>query len=128
MPSTSRDDARIERRLIATLTEACETAKTEIPGFAWLTHTVNYRAFPQSLRVIWIFDSRASQDHALSTGADKRMRELTVAALNDAGVHVPHMARCVSFDSEEECRLRHGGDWRLRLAKVHTTNAPASHR
>ena len=128
MPSTSRDDARIERRLIATLTEACETAKTEIPGFAWLTHTVDYRAFPQSLRVIWIFDSRASQEHALSTGADKRMRELTAAALNDAGVHVPHMSRCVSFDSEEECRLRQGGDWRLRLAKVHTTNAPASHR
>ncbi len=46
MPPTSRDDARIERRLIATLTEACETAKTEIPGFAWLTHTVDYRAFP----------------------------------------------------------------------------------
>ncbi len=89
MPPTSRDDARIERRLIATLTEACETAKTEIPGFAWLTHTVDYRAFPQSLRVIWIFDSRASQEHALSTGADNRMRELTAAALNDAGVHVP---------------------------------------
>ncbi|YCI88290.1 hypothetical protein M1D99_11020 [Pseudomonas sp. R3-41] len=77
--------------------------------------------------MIWIFDSRASQEHALSTGADKRMRELTAVALNDVGVHVPHMARCVSFDSEEECRLRHGGDWRLRLAKVHTTSAPASH-
>nr|WP_225917594.1 MULTISPECIES: hypothetical protein [Pseudomonas] len=75
--------------------------------------------------MIWIFDSRASQEHALSTGADKRRRELTAVALNDAGVH---MARCVSFDFEEECRLRHGGDWRLRLAKVHTTSAPASHR
>jgi hypothetical protein len=38
----------IERRLIATLTDACETAKTEIPGFDWLTHTVDYTAFPKA--------------------------------------------------------------------------------
>ena len=52
MPPTKRDSARIERRLVATLTDACETAKAEIRGFEWLTHTVDYTAFPQSLRVI----------------------------------------------------------------------------
>lgn len=116
MPPASRDHARIERRLIATLTEACEIAKAEIPGFEWLTHTVDYRAFPQSLRVIWVFDNCASKDHALSTGANARMRELTAAALNDAGVQGTHMAGCVSFDSEEQCHHQHGGDWRRRLA------------
>ena len=118
MPPASRDHARIERRLIAALTDACEIAKAEIPGFEWLTHTVDYRAFPQSLRVTWVFDSVASKAHALATGADARMRELTTAALDDADVHVPNIARCVSFDSEEECHLRHGGDWRRRLANV----------
>ncbi|MBI6563179.1 hypothetical protein YA0745_23985 [Pseudomonas synxantha] len=118
MPPVSRDHARIERRLIATLTEACEIAKAEIPGFDWLTHTVDYRAFPQSLRVTWVFDSRASKEHALSTGADARMRELTAAALDAAGVQVTHMARCVSFDSEEECHHQHGGDWSRRLANM----------
>lgn len=120
MPLTHRETARLDRRLIAALTDACETAKTEIPGFDWLTHTVDYSAFPQSLRVIWVFDSRASKEHALSTGADTRMRELTAAALNDADVHGAPMGRCVHVDSEEECRLRHDGDWRVRLAKVHT--------
>ncbi|MGN8103864.1 hypothetical protein [uncultured Pseudomonas sp.] len=118
MPPASRDHARIERRLIAALTDACEIAKVEIPGFDWLTHTVDYHAFPQSLRVIWVFDSVASKAHALATGADARMRELTTAALDDADVHVPNIARCVSFDSEEECHLRHGGDWRRRLATL----------
>ena len=37
-------------------------------------------------------------------GADARMRKLTAAALNDADVQVTHMARCVRFDSEEQCR------------------------
>ena len=120
MPLTHRETARLDRCLIAALTDACETAKTEIPSFDWLTHTVDYNAFPQSLRVIWVFDSRASKEHALSTGADTRMRELTAAALNDADVRGAPMERCVHFDSEEECRLRHDGDWRVRLAKVHT--------
>lgn len=117
MPPTPRDNARLERRLVATLTDACETAKAEIPGFDWLTHTVDYAAFPQSLRVTWVFDTRANKDHALSTGADQRMRELTAAALHAAEVAPVPMERCVRFDSEEECLAQQGGDWRRRLAR-----------
>ncbi|AZF48699.1 hypothetical protein [Pseudomonas sp. R2-7-07] len=119
MPSTKRDSVGIERRLVAALTEACETAKAEIPGFEWLTHEVNYAAFPQSLRVIWVFDTRISKEQALAKGEDQRMRELTGIALSDAGVDLPLLHRCVGFDSEEECDLQHGGNWRLRLAKRH---------
>ncbi|MFL1503832.1 hypothetical protein ACI77J_21255 [Pseudomonas sp. O64] len=115
MPSPKRDIARLERRLVATLTEACETAKAEIPGFDWLTHTVDYAAFPQSLRVTWVFDTRANQDHALATGADQRMRELTAAALHEAEVTAVNIDRCVRFDSEQACSAQHGGDWRRRL-------------
>ncbi|NVZ71735.1 hypothetical protein [Pseudomonas costantinii] len=117
MPPSKRDNARLERRLVATLTEACETAKAEIPGFDWLTHTVDYAAFPQSLRVTWVFDTRASKDHALAAGAGERMRELTAAALHDAEVPAVQLDRCVRFDSEEECSAQQGGDWRLRLAR-----------
>ena len=81
MSSTKRDSARIERRLVATLTEACEIAKAEINGFDWLTHEVDYQAFAQSLVVIWVFDTRTNRELALSTGLDVRMRELTAAAL-----------------------------------------------
>ena len=57
---SKRDQARIERRLVATLTEACETAKAEIEGFSWLTHEVDYTVFPASLMVTWIFDTLAT--------------------------------------------------------------------
>ncbi|WP_431037482.1 hypothetical protein [Pseudomonas yamanorum] len=119
MSSTKRDSARIERRLVATLTEACEIAKAEITGFDWLTHEVDYQAFAQSLVVIWVFDTRANRELALSTGLDLRMRELTATALEDAGVDLPSSDRYVRFDSEEECHLQHGGNWRLRLAKLY---------
>ena len=117
MTSSNRDNARIERRLVATLTDACETAKSEIPGFEWLTHTVDYAAFTQSLRVTWVFDTRASQDHALASGFDQRMRELTGAALQQAGVPAVQLDRCVHVDSEQACQSQHGGDWRVRLAR-----------
>lgn len=117
MPLSKRDAARIERYLVASLTEACETAKSEINGFDWLTHTVDYAAFPQSLRVTWVFDTRANKDLALATGADQRMRELTAAALHEADIAPLPISRCVHFDCEEDCQRQHGGDWRVRLAR-----------
>ena len=62
MSLSKRTQAQIERRLITTLTEACETAKTQIPGFVWLTHVVDYEAFPASLKVVWVFDTQASKE------------------------------------------------------------------
>ncbi|MBA1202147.1 hypothetical protein G7009_10310 [Pseudomonas capeferrum] len=121
MPSSKRENARIERRLVATLTQACETAKAEITGFDWLTHEVDQEAFERSLQVIWVFDTRASKERALSQGQDARMRELTAAALEDAGVSLPSLDRHLHFDSEEECHLQHGGDWRRRLARFRVT-------
>lgn len=117
MALSKRDITRIERTLVAALTDACETAKAEIPGFAWLTHTVNYAAFPASLRVIWVFDTQANKDNALAHGQDARMDELTAIALIESNITeaVP-----VLFDSEEACRLKHASDWRLRLAKLHS--------
>ncbi|MNN59579.1 hypothetical protein D3C81_1747040 [compost metagenome] len=49
-----REFARIERRLVTTLTDACETAKGEIKGFTWLTHTADLNAFAQTLKVTWV--------------------------------------------------------------------------
>jgi hypothetical protein len=119
MRLTQRDRARFERRLVATLTQACETAKAEIVGFDWLTHAADYDAFPASLRVVWVFDTRANKAQALADGLEARMHELTAFALFDAGVDGYQADRCVRFDSEEECRLQQGGNWAGRLAIRH---------
>jgi hypothetical protein len=120
MPPSKRDHTRIKRRLVATLTEACEIAKAEITGFEWLTHQVDYQAFAKSLRVVWVFDTRANKALALSGGQDARMRELTTAALRDADVEPVNADRCVTFDSEEECHLQDRGNWAMRLTRLQT--------
>ena len=117
MSLSKREQAHIERRLVATLTEACETAKAELVGFAWLTHEINYVEFPSSLRVVWVFDTQVQKDQALASGQGGRMIELTAEALSEARVPVSPVAAHVQFDSEEECQRTHGGNWQLRLAR-----------
>ncbi|AUG01608.1 hypothetical protein CXQ81_13670 [Pseudomonas sp. 09C 129] len=118
MPSSKREQARLERRLAASLTDACETAKAEIVGFSWLTHVVDYAAFPASLRVVWVFDTQASKSLALACGQGERMLELTAMALHDAGVELQALAAHVRYDSEEQCQRINGGNWQQRLARL----------
>ncbi|MBB3142429.1 hypothetical protein [Halomonas organivorans] len=107
---------QMERRLTQALTDACETAKPLLPGFAWLTHLVDYRRFPDSLRVVWVFETQDDLARALKGDGRRRMRELTEAALFEADVEVGNIDAHLDADSEEECRRVHGGDWERRLS------------
>jgi len=111
----------MERQLIACLTEACEVAKAEIPGFDWLTHDNGNHEFPTGLRVTWIFDTQANLDRALANGGDRRMRALTTAALEETGMGSQTNSACLQFDSEEACLRAQNGDWLARLAQIRRT-------
>ncbi|WP_282353498.1 hypothetical protein [Pseudomonas sp. PS01303] len=116
MPAGKREMARIERRLITTLTEACETAKSEIKGFSWLTHTADLTALAETLKVIWVFETLADRKLA-EVDAKARIFALTAIALDEAGIELKLTDRNVRFDSEQECENAQGGDWQKRLAK-----------
>jgi len=116
MPLGKRELARIERRLIATLTDACETAKSEIKGFTWLTHTADLNALAQTLKVTWVFETLADRKLAETT-AKVRILELTAIALKEADIDLVPSDRTVRLDSEEECQRTQGGNWHKRLAQ-----------
>jgi len=114
---SKREQAQIERRLVVTLTEACETAKARIVGFAWLTHEVDFAHFPSSLRVTWVFDTRANRDQALAGESARQMHELTAEALREAEVEVHQVSAHLVFDSEEHCQQVSAGNWQQHLAR-----------
>lgn len=116
MPPGRRELARTERRLITTLTEACETAKDEIQGFTWLTHTADLNALAKTLKVTWVFETLADRQLA-QIDAKARILELTALALKEAGIDLSLSERNVRLDSEEECQHMHSGDWQKRLAR-----------
>lgn len=115
-----RELARIERRLITTLAEACETAKGEIKGFTWLTHTADLNALSETLKVVWVFETLADKKLAQAK-AKARIVELTAIALNEADIDLSLSDRNVRFDSEEECQRTDGGNWKNRLAQSAAT-------
>jgi len=112
---SKRELARLERELVACLTDACETAKAEIVGFSWLTHRLDPDDFPGSLRITWVFEREADKTVALAGTAKARMLTLTAQALDEASVTLDHVAWHVRFDSEEACSRSHAGDWGRRL-------------
>ncbi|WP_223507694.1 hypothetical protein [Pseudomonas sp. BF-B-25] len=122
MPLGKRELARIERRLVTTLTDACETAKGEIKGFTWLTHTTDLNALAQTLKVTWVFETLTDKKLAQAS-AKARIFELTAIALLEANIDVKLSDQTVRFDSEEECQRTHGGDWQKRLAQSSVTQS-----
>ena len=108
MPSPKRKYSAVERELIRTLTLACETAKSEIVGFQWLTHDVDYARFAQSLRVTWMFDSEASRARALASPDKARMLALTLAAFDEVGISVSRIVDHVTFSVERPARGKRG--------------------
>lgn len=115
MASSKRKHSAIERELARALTAACESAKSEIVGFEWLTHRVNYARFPESLIVTWVFDRDSHLDQASTGQAKARMQALTLAAFDEIGISVKDIARHVEFDSQQRCDAQHGGDWAARI-------------
>ncbi|PRY66902.1 hypothetical protein B0H98_101904 [Vreelandella songnenensis] len=113
-----RERGKIERRLVTSLTAACENNKSHIPGFEWVTHQVDYTRFPMSLMVIWVFDTDAHLSEALKSDVRQRLHDETAAALIEAGVMVNDVSAHIDFDSEQACRRQHGGDWQRRLTSV----------
>nr|WP_244157152.1 hypothetical protein [Pseudomonas argentinensis] len=108
MAASKRKYVGIERELIRTLTDACETAKSEIVGFQWLTHEVNYPRFPESLIVTWMFDSEASKARALAGAEKAMMLALTQAAFEEVGISVSRIADHVAFSVEQPAGGKRG--------------------
>lgn len=121
MKPNKRELKQIERQLVVALTEACEAAKTEMPGFCWLTHDNGENLFPVGLRVTWIFDTRVNLEQALVDGFKQHAQTQTLSALEQAGLDPRALSNCVQFDSEEACTNSQKGNWLARLAQLRRT-------
>jgi|AntRauTorcE11898_2_1112593.scaffolds.fasta_scaffold09412_3 hypothetical protein len=121
MKSNKRELKQMERQLVVALTEACETAKAEVPGFCWLTHDNGVDHFPAGLRVTWIFDTQANLEQALANGFEQRARVWTSDALEQIGLDPGSISNCLQFDSEEACMNFRNGNWLARLTQIRRT-------
>lgn len=94
------EHSKIERRLSRALRAACKVAENEVSGFAWVTHAVDYKEYPDTLMVTWVFDSPASLREAMENGVHDRLCTLTAEAFAKSGVRIEDATPHVRFDHE----------------------------
>ena len=90
----TKTEKKLEQQLIEALTEVCEIAKENLPGFQWITHEVNFKQWPKSLRVICQFENQGDLSKALHS---KRLINAIIDALNS--LNIPISQNQITFQS-----------------------------
>lgn len=96
-----RNEKKIESAIVKALNDVCETLKLEYDGFSWLTHFVDYSNFEQSLKLVFVFDTKISLEQAKNKTLFKTIFELTESRLKREAVTVKRIDKAVFFDTEE---------------------------
>lgn len=96
-----RTEKKIETSIVKALNDVCETLKLEYDGFAWLTHFVDYANFPQSLKIVFVFDTSESLEKAKNKALYKIIFDLTESRLKRESVTVKRIDKTVYFETEE---------------------------
>ncbi|MBL1275644.1 MAG: hypothetical protein COB30_006125 [Ectothiorhodospiraceae bacterium] len=112
-----KTDKKIDNQIRIALTNVCDKALIEIDGFQWLTHLVNYSNFPNSLKVICVFNTNESLSAFLEKGNGDHLMALVHENLTDIGVNVKDITAHVLYDTEENCEKEHNGKWAERWGK-----------
>jgi|TARA_B110000503_G_scaffold45318_1_gene74157 hypothetical protein len=110
-----KTDKKIDNQLRLVLTQVCEVALKDIDGFQWLTHLVNYAKFPNSLKVICIFDTNANLANFLSSSGPTALSALIHTHLHSVNISVKDVKDHIVYDTEQDCWSQHEGHWGLRL-------------
>ncbi|MEO9654467.1 Fis family transcriptional regulator [Marinomonas sp.] len=114
-----KTDKKLEQQLQKALTQVCELALEKYMGFEWLTHRVNYKAFPSSLKITCVFDSKEHVQAFHQQEGAKALNAVIKAKLLSINIALPKIDKHVVYDSEEQCRHTHGGNWAARLSASH---------
>ena len=92
-----KSDKKIENKLRVALTEVCDFALDNISGYQWISHTVNYDAFPASLQVTCAFSSQQAIDDLKLSQQDLVLKKEITQTLSAVGIKIVDMNKQVTF-------------------------------
>ena len=110
-----KTDRKLENQLRLVLTDVCETALKEFAGFQWLTHLVNFAKFPETLKVVCVFDTNENLNNFMETKSNLEMSALIQTRFVAKGISLKKMANHITYDTEENCKKNNNGKWADRL-------------
>jgi hypothetical protein len=113
-----KTDKKLDNQLRTVLTDVCEVALKEIDGFQWLTHLVNCSDFPNSLKVVCVFDTNENLSSFMSQEGKAKLSALIQEKLVAVDVKLKNMTGHILYDTEQDCEREHHGNWADRLTFI----------
>jgi hypothetical protein len=110
-----KSDKKIENQIRDVLTDVCEGTLKGFDGFLWVTHTVNFSSFPQSLKIVCVFDTNQGRTNFLEGSGQQKVAAVVQSAFNQVGIKLKNPDKHISYDTQENCDRDHQGKWNLRL-------------
>jgi len=78
-----KNDKKLDNSIRIQLTEVCDYALDHTQGFLWLTHTVDYKRFPNSLAVRCVFTANSLAAASQETPRNPLIKDkLSTAGIN----------------------------------------------
>ncbi len=102
-----KSDKKIENLIREVLTEVCEGTLKGYDGFLWVTHTVKFSSFPQSLEIVCVFETNQDRANFLA-GEGRQHVSITVQkAFNKVGVQLKNVSKQISYETQQKRACSH---------------------
>ena len=108
-----KSDKKRDNQIRQQLTLVCDLLMSECEGFQWLTHSVNYTAFPKSLKVICVFSNEAQITKVKLAKQDAFIVQAISHYLQAVAIDINPGQ--IILDSEAACDSQDDGNWAKRL-------------
>ncbi|MFA0213649.1 Fis family transcriptional regulator [Vibrio cyclitrophicus] len=110
-----KSDKKIENQIRDVLNDVCEDTLKSFDGFLWVTHSVNFSSFPQSLKIVCVFDTNQDRTNFLNGEGQQSVSAAIQQAFNQVGIQLKNIDKHISYDTQENCDRDHQGKWNKRL-------------
>ncbi|WP_413282733.1 Fis family transcriptional regulator [Vibrio sp. MA40-2] len=104
-----KSDKKIENQIRDVLTEVCEETLKGYDGFLWVTHTVNFSSFPQSLKIVCVFETNQDRANFLVGEGPKYVSTTIQKAFNKVGVQLKNADKQICYDIQKNFKRDYQG-------------------
>ncbi|WP_299691332.1 Fis family transcriptional regulator [uncultured Vibrio sp.] len=94
-------DKKLENQIRKVLTDACENTLKGYEGFQWVTHSVNFSSFPQSLKIVCVFDTNQSRANFFEGQGQQQIAATLHKAFAEVGIQLKSVDKHVSYDTQQ---------------------------
>lgn len=96
-----KSDKKIENQIREVLTDVCEDTLKSYDGFLWVTHTVKYSSFPQSLNIICVFETHQARTHFLTGEGQLEVSSAIKRRFSQAGIDIKKVEKQIHYEIKD---------------------------